>query len=74
MTQYEWIFLAVLLCSIAGAVFWAIKIHPKRGGLRAYLFWLYFELFAKTKPKAAVTTYVSKEKQSFSKVESIFQC
>ena len=40
MTQYEWIFLAVLLCSIAGAVFWAVKIHPKRGGLWAYLFWL----------------------------------
>ena len=40
MTQYEWAFLGVLLCSVAGAVFWAIKIRPQRGGLWAYLFWL----------------------------------
>ncbi len=40
MTQYEWLFLAVLFFSICGAVFWAIKIHPKRGGLWVYLIWL----------------------------------
>lgn len=36
----EWIFLAVLLGSAIGAVFWTIKIHPKRGGLWVYIVWL----------------------------------